>query len=253
METVDEDSEATVTGDEGNDHRCVDLASDDTLEGLYRQIELLRQGKHPKYLMRVKQLTRERDQRLLENECIRQHELQCSEREYERELQAAESEFEQEKQALTERLVEELETRRKGYEHEFRFGKPDSDDVLSAQRSGRTRRESEKRNVVEKKEKVTQLVCQLPDNDIKEDLLAIRADVKEDGQFAATTSFSRTPNWLQRGRGNWLLDLPNVPQAGATVHLHPQPQNDPVPASHSHQPSEPTPMCREIIRLLLKK
>ncbi|XP_058119615.1 breast cancer metastasis-suppressor 1-like protein [Anopheles ziemanni] len=182
MDHLDNDSEATLTGDEGehcgatsskkncNDFSLTEEVYKERKRDLMRQLKLLKQGKHPKYLARERALKKELEQRLLENELERKRLLELSEREYQREIREAEEEFERERIALLNKLEAEALKERELCYQEFIRGNLS---VMSTPTRSCIVTRSKENKSEPKKESTPRLVYLLEPDQIKQDLMEI--------------------------------------------------------------------------------
>ncbi|KAL2914869.1 histone deacetylase and transcriptional regulator [Polyrhizophydium stewartii] len=83
------------------------------LESYRRELKEIRLGQHPDYLEALAQLERERDAAILKAELFREYELQCAQEIYDKEHEAALAEYMAEKEGLREKMLGDLEERKR--------------------------------------------------------------------------------------------------------------------------------------------
>uniref|UniRef100_A0A2M4BQ54 Putative sin3 histone deacetylase corepressor complex component sds3 isoform x2 n=1 Tax=Anopheles marajoara TaxID=58244 RepID=A0A2M4BQ54_9DIPT len=178
----DESLEATdeATEDEYANSQHLEIKEQmyqDKLASLKKQIQEVRCRSHPEYVRRVRRLQEELDDRLLLNECSRDYQISCAERDCILEKNAAVKEYEEKKAELKENLVNDLEDRKKMIELEFSTMElnGDSIDVKPTVTRKLRRRPNEPLPVPEKRRKPTtgQLVFLLDEKEVENDLKLI--------------------------------------------------------------------------------
>ncbi|XP_050099731.1 uncharacterized protein LOC126579972 [Anopheles aquasalis] len=178
----DESLEATdeATEDEYANSQHLEIKEQmyqDKLASLKKQIQEVRCRSHPEYVRRVRRLQEELDDRLLLNECSRDYQISCAERDCILEKNAAAKEYEEKKAELKENLVNDLEDRKKMIELEFSTMElnGDSIDVKPTVTRKLRRRPNEPLPVPEKRRKPTtgQLVFLLDEKEVENDLKLI--------------------------------------------------------------------------------
>ncbi|ETN67185.1 suppressor of defective silencing [Anopheles darlingi] len=178
----DESLEATdeATEDEYANSQHLEIKEQmyqDKLASLKKQIQEVRSRSHPEYVRRVRRLQEELDDRLLLNECSREYQISCAERDCILEKNAAAKEYEEKKAELKENLVNDLEDRKKMIELEFSTMElnGDSIDVKPTVTRKLRRRPNEPLPVPEKRRKPTtgQLVFLLDEKEVENDLKLI--------------------------------------------------------------------------------
>uniref|UniRef100_A0A2M4AN09 Putative sin3 histone deacetylase corepressor complex component sds3 isoform x2 n=2 Tax=Anopheles triannulatus TaxID=58253 RepID=A0A2M4AN09_9DIPT len=178
----DESLEATdeATEDEYANSQHLEIKEQmyqDKLASLKKQIQEVRCRSHPEYVRRVRRLQEELDDRLLLNECSREYQISCAERDCILEKNAAVKEYEEKKAELKENLVNDLEDRKKMIELEFSTMElnGDSIDVKPTVTRKLRRRPNEPLPVPEKRRKPTtgQLVFLLDEKEVENDLKLI--------------------------------------------------------------------------------
>uniref|UniRef100_A0A2M3Z7V2 Putative component of histone deacetyl n=1 Tax=Anopheles braziliensis TaxID=58242 RepID=A0A2M3Z7V2_9DIPT len=178
----DESLEATdeATEDEYANSQHLEIKEQmyqDKLASLKKQIQEVRNRTHPEYVRRVRRLQEELDDRLLLNECSRDYQISCAERDCILEKNAAAKEYEEKKAELKENLVNDLEDRKKMIELEFSTMElnGDSIDVKPTVTRKLRRRPNEPLPVPEKRRKPTtgQLVFLLDEKEVENDLKLI--------------------------------------------------------------------------------
>jgi len=88
------------------------------IKDLRRQLEQLKEGSHPEYRSRLRQLEQQKEDLTKMTEAFRDYEKRETEREYEREKRQAKQELERKKIDLKESLLQELVEKKKSIENE---------------------------------------------------------------------------------------------------------------------------------------
>ncbi|KAJ1553855.1 hypothetical protein HK096_006113 [Nowakowskiella sp. JEL0078] len=156
------------------------------LAGFRKELREAQEGSHPEIEERLIVVKMEKEMAIRSAECFKEYQIQCANSLYETEMISSNEVYEQEKAALKDRMLAEIEERKKKLKEERENFDINNESSLESQKSVTTRKNTRAsgRQTEEKKEKKGKktdklILSPLKDEEVREDLTQLRKAMKK--------------------------------------------------------------------------